>query len=157
MNKFSIEWWQSLSPHQIGNEVEGMVEKVLKDFNTRLAFAWHRLSDTKSARLNAIAAQPADYVYRCGDNAGFIEVKALGHPYRLPKGNLSQLPTLRKWAHAGSNDVILVHHYLQGHWRALLPLWLDPGEPSWDLREFAYCYTAEEALKSTQYFGSIDE
>lgn len=152
MKKFTPEWWQSLSPHQIGNEVEALVEKILKDFNTRLAFAWHRLPDTKSARLNTIAAQPADYIYRCGDVAGFIEVKALGHPYRLPKDNLTQLPTLRKWGYAGSNDVILVYHYLRGHWRHLHPLWLDPSKPSWDLREFAYYYTAEDALKATGFF-----
>ena len=80
IKKFSPEWWESLTAHEVGNEVETMVEKTLKFFNTRLVFAFHRLPDTKSARLNMVASQPADYIYRCGKHAGMIEAKGLGHP-----------------------------------------------------------------------------
>ena len=88
MKKYSIEWWKSLTGPQIGNEAEAMVEDVLKKWNSKVKFAWARLPDTKAARMNIIQAQPADYIYRCGSYAGFIEVKAVAHTYRLPKGNL---------------------------------------------------------------------
>ena len=66
---------------------------------------------------------------------------------------LSQLPTLRKWALAGSEDVILVYHYMQDKWRPVHPIALNPADPSWDLRQFLTFGTAEDALKSTGYFG----
>lgn len=47
--KFSPAWWEALTAHEVGNEVEALVEKTLKLFNTRLVFAFHRLPDTKSA------------------------------------------------------------------------------------------------------------
>lgn len=154
MKKYSHEFWGSLSPQQIGNEVEGLVEKVLKDWNNRISFTFARLSDTKAARMSMLQAQPADYIYRCGSYAGFIEVKGLGHAYRLPRGNLSQLPTLHKWELAGSDDVILVYHYLFDEWRAIDPRYLKADVPSHDLREFPVHGSAAEALKSIGYFGS---
>lgn len=152
--KFSPAWWEALTAHEVGNEVEALVEKALKFFNTRLVFAFHRLPDTKSARLNMVASQPADYIYRCGSYAGFIEVKGLAHAYRLPRGNLSQLPTLHKWELAGSDDVVLVYHYLFDEWRAIDPRHLKADVPSHDLREFPVHGSAAEALKSIGYFGS---
>jgi hypothetical protein len=152
VKKFSIEWWKSLTGPQIGNETEAMVEAVLKRWNSSVKFAWHRLPDSKAARMNMLQAQPADYIYRCGSYAGFIEVKALAHAYRLPKANLSQLPTLHKWELAGSDDVLLVFHYLTNEWRALDPRLLSTDVPSWDLREYLTHPTAEEALKSIGYF-----
>ena len=153
MRKYSNEWWQSLSSQQIGNETEGLVEDLLKKWNNKINFAWHRLPDTKSARMNMIAAQPADYIYRQDKYAGFIEVKALAHPFRLPKINLSQLPVIHKWCLAGSDDVVLVHHYLTSEWRAMDPRSLQAGLPSWDLREFPTFATPGEALLSMRYFG----
>jgi hypothetical protein len=152
LKKYSIEWWKSLTGPQIGNETEAMVEAVLKRWNSSVKFAWHRLPDTKAARMSMMAAQPADYIYRCGSYAGFIEVKALAHAYRLPKANLSQLPTLHKWELAGSDDVLLVFHYLTGEWRALDPRLLSTDVPSWNLSEYLVYPTAEEALKSLGYF-----
>jgi hypothetical protein len=152
VKKYSIEWWKSLTGPQVGNEAEAMVEAVLKRWNSSIKFAWHRLPDTKAARMSMMAAQPADYIYRCGSYAGFIEVKALAHAYRLPKANLSQLPTLHKWELAGSDDVLLVFHYLTGEWRALDPRLLSTDVASWDLREYLTHSTAEEALKSLGYF-----
>ena len=99
-----------------------------------------------------LQAQPADYIYRCGNHAGFIEVKGLAHSFRLPKGNLSQLPILHKWELAGSDDVILVHHYFFGEWRAIDPRLLKTDVPSHDLSEFQTYSTAEEALKSMRFF-----
>ena len=153
MKKYSIEWWKSLTGAQIGNETEELVEAVLKKWNTSVRFAWHRLPDTKAARLSTISAQPADYMYRCGTHAGFIEVKAVAHAYRLPKGNLSQLPTLHKWELAGSDDVLLVFHYLVGEWRAIDPRLLSTSVPSWDLSEYRTHQNAETALRSIGYFS----
>ncbi len=152
MKKFSIEWWQSLTGQQVGNEVEALVENVLRGWNSSLKFAWARLPDTKSARVNMVQAQPADYIYRCQSYSGFIEVKGLAHAYRLPKANLSQLPTLHKWELAGSDDVVLVYHYLFNEWRAIDPRLLKTDVPSHDLREFPVHGTAAEALKSMGYF-----
>ena len=152
MKKYSIEWWKSLTGPQIGNEAEAMVEDVLKKWNSKVKFAWARLPDTKAARMNILQAQPADYIYRCGSYAGFIEVKAVAHTYRLPKGNLSQLPTLHKWELAGSDDVLLVFHYLTSEWRAVDPRLLSTNVPSWDLSEFPPHQTAEAALNSMGYF-----
>jgi hypothetical protein len=153
MKKYSTEWWQFLSPAQVGNEVEYLVENVLKGWNSSLKFAWARLPDTKSARMNMMQAQPADYIYRHRTFAGFIEAKGLAHAYRLPKANLSQLPTLHKWELAGSDDVVLVYHYLFNEWRAIDPRLLKTDVPSHDLREFPVHGTAAEALKSMGYFG----
>lgn len=152
MKKYSIEWWKSLTGPQIGNETEVMVESVLKRWNSSVKFSWHRLPDTKAARMSTLQAQPADYIYRCGSYAGFIEVKALAHAYRLPKANLSQLPTLHKWELAGSDDVLLVFHYLTNEWRAIDPRLLSTDVPSWNLSEYQVHPTAEEALKSMGYF-----
>ena len=104
--------------------------------------------------MSMLQAQPADYIYRCGPYAGFIEVKGLAHAYRLPRGNLSQLPTLHKWELAGSDDVVLVYHYLFDEWRAIDPRHLKADVPSHDLREFPVHGSAAEALKSIGYFGS---
>jgi hypothetical protein len=153
MKKFSTEWWLSLSPQQVGSETEKLVEAVLKEWNRQQKFAWHRLPDTKSARMNMIAAQPADYVYRCNTRAGFIEAKGLAHAYRLPKENVGQLAVLHKWALAGSDDVILVYHYLYEQWRALDPCILISGQPSWDLRNVEAFDSPAAALRSTGYFG----
>ena len=63
-----------------------------------------------------------------------------------------QLPILHKWELAGSDDVILVHHYFFGEWRAIDPRLLKTDVPSHDLSEFQTYSTAEEALKSMGYF-----
>jgi len=129
-----------------------MVEAVLKRWNSSVKFAWHRLPDSKAARMNMLQAQPADYIYRCGCYAGFIEVKATAHAYRLAKDKLSQLATLHKWELAGSDDVLLVFHYLTNEWRAIDPRLLSTDVPSWNLSEYRAYPTAEEALRGMGYF-----
>ncbi len=154
MKKYSSEWWQSLRPEQAGKETEKLVEKIFAEWNHSQGFAFHRLPDARAA-MGRLAAQPADYLYRCGPNAGFIEVKALKHEYRLPKDRVSQLPTLLKWNLAGSDDMILVYHYMIDKWRWVFPYQLDPSAASWDLRDFVTFDSAEEALKSSGYFYEI--
>lgn len=152
MKKYSQEWWLSLRPEQVGKETEKLVENLFAKWNEKQSFAWHRMPDAKAAR-GRVKAQPGDYIYRSGDNAGFLEVKALKHEYRLPRERISQLPTLLKWGMAGSKDVILVHHYTIGLWRFVYPHQIDPAATSWDLRNVVTFNSAEEALLSTGYFG----
>lgn len=151
MKKFSGEWWRTLPPEKVGKETELLVEKLFKDWNHRQSFAWHRLPDARSAR-GALKAQPSDYIYRSGMYAGMIEVKALKHPFRLPADRLTQLPTLLKWTLAGSNDLILVFHYLEGVWRLVFADDLPTDATSWDLSNFPQYASAEAALKSTGWF-----
>jgi hypothetical protein len=150
--KHSKEYWLALTPPEIGKETENMVASVFRFWNNKVGFAYHRLPDTKASRGGMVAKQPADYMYRCGTHAGFIEVKALAHSRLLPNKNVSQLPTLHKWCLAGSDDVVLVHQYLEGMWRAIDPRRLAPGAASWDVTEFQAFTTPDAALKSTGYF-----
>lgn len=151
MKKFSQEWWQSLPPERVGKETEQIIERLFTEWNNSQQFAWHRLPDAKAAR-GRVKAQPADYIWRHGKQAGYLEVKALKHPYRLPADRLTQLPTLNKWSLAGSNDLILAHHYMEGVWRIVRPGDLQAGVPSWDLRAFQTYDSAMDALFSTGYF-----
>ncbi len=151
MKKFSREWWTSLRPEKVGDATEELVEGLFNALNMRQDFAFHRLPDAKSAR-GRIHAQPADYIYRSGAHAGFIEVKALKHPFRLPAARLTQLPTLNKWSLAGSSDLVLVHHYMEGLWRCAYCTDLEVGATSWDLRPFLTFPTAQDALSVTGLF-----
>ena len=151
LKKYTPEWWASLPPEDVGGETEKVVEALFKQMNQRQSFAWHRLPDAKASR-GRVNAQPADYTYRSGKYAGFIEVKALKHLFRLPAARLTQLPTLQKWALAGSDDVILVHHYMSGQWRSMAATELKLGETSWDLTEFEPHGSAGAALAATGYF-----
>ena len=152
MKKYSAAWWQSLPPEKVGKETEKLVESLFTEWNQWQSFAWHRLPDSKAARA-FLKAQPADFVYRSGHFSGFIEVKALKHPYRLPTDRVTQLATLKKWSLAGSQNLILVHHYMEGVWRVLYPSGLDASVPSWDLRNVETYEDAGDALMCTGYFG----
>lgn len=151
VKKYTPEWWAGLPPERVGKETEKMVEALFIEWNNSTNFAWHRLPDAKSAR-GMLRAQPADYIYRSPTGSGFIEVKALKHPYRLPSERVSQLPTLKKWALAGSQDIILVHHYMIGQWRIMCPEDIECGVPSWDLSRIETHPTAKDALLKTLFF-----
>lgn len=151
MRKYTPEWWQNLRPEAVGHEVEILVEREFQIMNTRKDFAWHRLPDAKAAR-GRMAAQPADYIYRSDPYSGYIEVKALKHPYRLPSARVTQLPTLHKWALAGATNFILVFHYMDQKWRIVNSALLEFGVPSWDLSEYEAYGTPREALLSTWVF-----
>ena len=151
MKKYDPTWWASLPPERVGKETENLVETLFKVWNERQDFAWHRLPDVKSAR-GRLAAQPGDFLWRSGLMSGFLEVKALKHPYLLPASRLTQLPTLKKWTLAGAKDIVLVHHYMQGLWTACFVKELGFGVPSWDLRDFPSFGTAERALMGTGMF-----
>lgn len=151
IKKYSPDWWASLPPERIGKETEKLLTTLFTEMNSKQDFAFSRLPDATSAR-GALAAQPGDYVYRHGQFSGFVELKALKHLTRLPAARLTQLPTLKKWALAGSQSVVLVFHWVSGQWRVLLPENLDAGATSWDLSGFPAYGSAGEALRSTGYF-----
>ena len=151
IKKFSQEWWASLPPERVGKETEKLVEDMFVKMNSSQRFAYHRLPDAKAAR-GMLKAQPADFSYRNGNHAGYIEVKALKHPYRLPFDRLSQLPILKKWSLAGSDDIILIHHYMIGLWRVALPQELSGNVTSWDLSKHQGYDSAVDALQSTGWF-----
>ena len=85
-------------------------------------------------------------------NSGFIEVKAIDHPFRLTRARLTQLPVLRKWTMAGGDDLVLVHHYRKQTWRLVLVSDLDPSLPSWDLRRWGEFADPESALNCLGLF-----
>ena len=149
--KFSLEWWAEQRPEVIGKETEKLVEGILKAMNEKIAFAYHRLPDAKSAR-GALAAQPADFMWRRASNGGFLEVKALKHAFRLPAARLTQHAVLNKWTWAGADNFVLVHHYMTGKWRIADVRELGLGMTSWDLRNLEEFDSAEMALKSTGCF-----
>jgi hypothetical protein len=151
LKKYSLEWWQSLPPEKVGNANEALVEKLFTQWNESAKFSWHRLPDAKAGRGH-VAAQPADYVWWRAPYGGYLEAKACGHEYRLPKDKVRQLPLLQKHALAGADNIVLVHHYMQGVWRAVRAGDLEFGVPSWDLRVFPTYPSAEEALISTGMF-----
>lgn len=139
---------------QRGKPTEKLVEDVLKRFNASANFAYFRLPDSRSAR-SFIKANPADFLYRCGEYAGFIEAKATEHAYRLPTSKVSQIQTLHKFALAGSDDLVIVHHTVENVWRCVAVKHLPLGVPSWDLREFDTYGSAEEALRSSFWFDGV--
>ena len=149
MKKYSREWWESLDANRVGKETEKIVEALFNEWNTKQCFAWHRMPDARSAR-GALAAQPGDYVYFASKEnrfmGGFIEVKASKHPFRIAKDKVRQLPKLRVFDLAGADNIVLVHHYLEGVWRAVHTADLEVGQPSWDLSDIAKFPTPEEAL-----------
>lgn len=149
MKKWTPEWWASLPPEKVGDATEDLVETLFKKWNTSTYFAWHRLPDAKAAR-GRMKAQPADYIYRSGSKSGFIEVKALKHPHRLPAERVTQLPTLKKWSLAGSFDYVLVHQYMEGVWRIIPAGLLDTRLSSWDLSN---CPTFPSAEAALEYVG----
>ncbi len=151
MKKYNPTCWEYITPQEAGKETEIMVQDVFKKWNSRTDFAWHRMPDSRASR-GRLPAQPADYLYRCGMNSGFIEVKAIDHPFRLTRARLTQLPVLRKWTMAGGNDLVLVHHYRKQTWRLVAVGDLDPSLPSWDLRPYGEFTDPETALKALGLF-----
>lgn len=151
MKKHSPEWWEARTPQEAGKETEVMVQDVFKKWNSRVDFAWHRIPDSRASR-GRLPAQPADFLYRCGRNSGFLEVKAIDHAFRLTRERLTQLPVLLKWTMAGGDDLVLVHHYHMQTWRLVLVSCLLPQVPSWDLRCHPEFTDPESALSSLGLF-----
>ncbi len=136
-----------------GKSTEKKVEAFLKAANSKANISYIRFPDSRSAR-NFLAAQPADFLAVASGTPIFIEVKHLNAPYRLPKDKVSQHAVLTKFKAAGSVCLVVVEHEGVG-WRVVGIEDLEFGVPSWDLRRFPTHASAEEALKSTGYFGEV--
>lgn len=136
MRKFTQEWWHSLPPERAGKEVEKLIEAALNERSLNQSFAYHRMPDAKAAR-GALKAQPGDYLYTCRSRSGFIEVKALKDPRRLPAARLTQLATLKKFELAGMKSYVVVFQYMEGVWRVASIASLQAGQPSWLVTEWA--------------------
>lgn len=154
MKKFSPEWFMAQKPHDVGKVVEGGVADLFRRWNAHQAFAWHRMPDARAAR-GALAAQPGDFVWRCGSHGGFLEVKALKKSKRLPAARLTQHAVLSKWSLAGGDNLVLVFQYPEMVWKVANILDLPFGVASWDLSKLSAFDTAEAALLSTELFNAI--
>ncbi len=128
--------WSEMPSEEIGKTVERLFCTTLDSFSHSVGLIYHRLPDSRAAR-GGIKAQPADYIYRCGSKAGFIEVKGVGHESVLKKGSIRQLPILRLWGSKGDDGLVIVYHYTLGLWRIVSPMKLDPAKSSWNLNEFS--------------------
>lgn len=136
---------------QRGKKAEKIVDALLRDWNSRADFSFHRMADARAAR-GRVSASPGDFLYVCGGIAGFIEVKSTEHDYRLSRDKVTQLPTLRKFELAGMRSMVLIHHSKLNAWRVLTPIDMDATIPSWDMRNIPTYPSAEDALLSTGYF-----
>jgi len=135
MKKFTQEWWQSLPPERAGKEVENLVKAEFAKLAVNQHFAWHRMPDAAAAR-GALAAQPGDFLYTCAGTSGFLEVKALKDPRRLPASRLTQLGVLKKFELAGMESYVLVFQYTEGYWRVMPIEQIEVGVPSWLVTEW---------------------
>jgi hypothetical protein len=138
---------------QRGKATEKVVEALLKELNERhLEFAWHRYPDARAA-MGRLKAQPCDYLIAAFGKAYHLEVKETRHAYLLPKAKVGQVPTLLKFAGAGIDFAVLVHHEGLG-WR-IIPSWYFAQviPPSWNLSPFPLYDNAGAALKATGWFS----
>jgi hypothetical protein len=136
---------------QRGKEAEKEVQDILRKWNTRGDFAWHRMADARAAR-GLISAQPCDYLVVSNGNTVFLEVKSLAHDYRIAKDKVDQAPTLWKFHFAGATALVLVLHTKLKKWRVVHIKELELGLPSWDLSKYDLHDSAQEALLSTGLF-----
>lgn len=156
--KYSSEWWSELRPERIGAETEALVKAHLDKLSVWQEFTYHRMPDAKAAR-GALPKQPGDYLYgaKVGDDpyAGFIEVKACKHLYRLERSRLDQLPKLNLFSMASYVNYVIVFHYLSGQWRIVDTSQLSTDVPSWHLEELGIpSYSSiGQALASKLPFG----
>lgn len=58
---------------QRGKTAEKAVELVLKKWNSKTSFAFHRLPDARAAHMGRLGASPADFLYFHDRFGGFIE------------------------------------------------------------------------------------
>lgn len=139
---------------QRGKKAEKVVEALLKAWNTREGFAFHRYPDARAAR-GALAAQPADFLIAVQPRGALhLEVKETKHEFRLARDKVSQVPVLNKFALAGVPFLVLVHHTETGIWRVVDDqLFRGTTPASWDLRPYPTFASAREALLSTEFFN----
>lgn len=132
-----------------GKDCETAVMKALKRWQEQdpKHREFNRLLDTRAAQ-RIVKPAPADFDFYGNGMFGLIECKQTKHPYRLSKGNVSQLPRMLKRYLAGGACGIVVYHSEERVYRGLSMAFLqgDSDKGSWDLRAVPAVATASEAL-----------
>lgn len=112
---------QRPAKHDPGKWAEAQTREWLQArSDSDATFAFHRYPDTRSARLNIIGAQPADFLV--STLIGFdvfavhLEVKETANPTRLPKTKLSQFGMLKKFDLAGFRSFVLIYRSASKDW-----------------------------------------
>ena len=126
-----------------GKKAEGVVKKLLNGFEEKvLGFVGIRQPDAHAAG-GRFTPQPGDFA--CFRKIGevsrnwLLEVKEVGHSYRLPHGNFTPeaVARMQKRQLAGSECLMLIFHTKDGVWRAPpFDLFRTRQGGSWDLRDF---------------------
>jgi len=135
-----------------GKEEEKAVNTFLTNYSSKHAkFDFLRYPDARTAG-GRMPAMPADFEFFMPFVHGLIEIKAIAHPFRLPRDKFSQLATMKKRALAGGKCFLLVHHTVEDNWRICLVDEMDQSLSSWDLSALKNYDSAASALLSTGVF-----
>lgn len=127
-----------------GKEAEALVKKHLTDLSKQANTMFYRFPD---ARAGSLQTAPADFMLLRKGELILIEVKEVAHSYRLPHGNLTQVPKLRRFEMAGADCYVLVYFKPEEAWRvAHVDYFLETEGGSWDMRN-RRLQTLEDAVQ----------
>lgn len=116
-----------------GKEAEGLVKKHLTKLSEQSHTTFYRFPD---ARAGSRQTAPADFMLVHAGHLILLEVKEVNHSYRLPHGNLTQVPKLRRFEMAGAVSIVLVYFKPEEAWRvAPVDYFLETSGGSWDMSE----------------------
>lgn len=133
-----------------GKVAEGLMKKALQNLEKHSHnLCFERIPDARSSRGMSSNPRDGDFViYHSGKNI-LIELKEVGHDYRLPKSNFpnDQKARLRKRQLAGTICRVVVYHSTTGVWRLLELDYFDLGVTgSYDLTSTKQ-YTLKEVIE----------
>lgn len=116
-----------------GKEAEALVKKHLGELSKHSHTTYYRFPD---ARAGSLQTAPADFMLVHAGHLILLEVKEVNHSYRLPHGNLTQVPKLRRFEMAGAVSIVLVYFKPEKAWRvAPVDYFLKMEGGSWDMRD----------------------
>lgn len=122
---------------QRGKAAEGEVHTFLSKLRDEdLRFDFDRLLDARSCG-HPVPPSVSDFVGSFRGRAFALEVKEMGHAYRLKVSDFPQFPRMKRRAMAGALCIVILKHTEEGLWRILKVCDLeDRTTGSWDLRGF---------------------
>jgi penicillin-binding protein-related factor A (putative recombinase) len=136
----------SQSPGNRGKEAEALVKKHLTKLSSKACFTFYRFPD---ARAGSFQTTPADFMLVNSGKLILLEVKEVDHSFRLPHGNLSQVPRLARYELAGATAYVLVYFKPEKLWRlARVSYFLEKSGGSWDMRNMQPT-SLESAIQTT--------
>lgn len=137
-----------MSAGQRGKFAEKKVREYLEKVDQQLVhFDYERVSDARSAGGRGAKTVVGDFMFFTPELHGVIEVKEIGHDFRIPAKNITQLPKLRKRLLAGGRCYVVVYHTTTQLWRCIPAEELELRTTgSWDLRDFPTYESLEQAL-----------